>query len=59
MENVANLNVSKAQQTTHPFAAGELVLDSIPSDERLWVPMVDGVWLDHLCLTWFKVVGVT
>ena len=29
--------------TTHPYATGELVLDSIPEDERLWVPMVEGV----------------
>tara|TARA_B100001142_G_scaffold297741_1_gene320324 strand:- start:117 stop:629 length:513 start_codon:yes stop_codon:yes gene_type:complete len=38
-----NLNINSSQETSHYFAAGELVLDSIPKDERLWVPMVEGV----------------
>ncbi len=37
-----------AMPTTHPYAATELVLDAIPEDERLWVPMAEGVWFRPL-----------
>ena len=39
VESDASLKLS----TTHQDAARELVIESIPEDERLWVPMVDGV----------------
>jgi hypothetical protein len=47
-DNVTEMKPGTAAATTHPYAAGELVLDSVPEDERLWVPMVDGVWFRPL-----------
>lgn len=34
--------------TTHPLAVPELVLDTMPEDERLWVPMKDSIWFRPL-----------
>ena len=50
--------------TTHPYAAGELVLDAIPEDERLWVPMVEGIWFRPLMFNtvqggWCHLIRVT
>ncbi len=45
---VAEIVPSTYVPTTHPYAVGELVLDAVPEDERLWVPMVEGVWFRPL-----------
>ena len=37
------VEASDGLSTTHQYAAKELVIDSIPEDERLWVPMAEGV----------------
>ncbi len=63
-ENVAELRPSQPASTTHPYAVGELVLDSIPEDKRLWVPMVDGVWFRPLMFNtvqggWCHLIRVT
>ncbi|MBR72708.1 MAG: cupin [Rhodospirillaceae bacterium] len=48
MGEVSKISNAENYDTTHPFATGELVLDSIPEDERLWVPMTEGVWFRPL-----------
>ena len=63
-ENVAELRPTEPTPTTHPYAVGELVLDSIPEDKRLWVPMVDGVWFRPLMFNtvqggWCHLIRVT
>ena len=45
---VAKIRPGTRAPTTHPYAVGELVLDAVPEDERLWVPMVEGVWFRPL-----------
>ena len=56
-ENVAELRPAEPTPTTHPYAVGELVLDSIPKDKRVWVPMVDGVWFRPLMFNTVRVVS--
>lgn len=46
--HVVEMKPSTHLPTTHPYAVGELVLDAVPEDERLWVPMVEGVWFRPL-----------
>ena len=47
-DRAAEMKPSTPLPTTHPYAVGELVLDAVPEDERLWVPMVEGVWFRPL-----------
>lgn len=63
-KNSAQMQPSTLASTTHPFAAGELVIDAIPADERLWVPMVNGVWFRPLMFNtiqggWCHLIRVT
>jgi 2,4'-dihydroxyacetophenone dioxygenase len=42
--------MSDSGLSTHPLAPKDLVVQAIPSDERVWVPQADHVWFRPLML---------
>ena len=50
--------------SAHPFSPPDIVLQTDPEDERIWVPLKEGVWLRPLMYNtvqggWCEVVKVT
>ena len=50
--------------SAHPFSPPDIVLQTEPEDERIWVPLKEGVWLRPLMYNtvqggWCEVVKVT
>ncbi len=46
-----------------PYASPDLILDAIPTDERVWVPQADQIWFRPLLLntvdgSWFNLLRV-